>query len=254
MNHNPGSRTENGLEMMHVGRQNQHVKTYAQYCPIARTSEILAQRWTPIIIRNLLNGPASYSSLADQAPGIPRSLLTSRLRELQSAELVERKPNASGPGIVYQLTQPGQDLATVITAMGNWGERWLEVTPQHADPLYFLNSWINVYLNKEALPDRRVVARFEFTDQPSKTSPMWVIFEREAPEVCRDDPGYPEDLIIKGESVALAEWHLGRTEWTDTITDGRITVAGIPKLTKALPTWNQRSRWVTTQHPQTNRP
>ncbi|MCL1601489.1 MAG: helix-turn-helix transcriptional regulator, partial [Actinomycetia bacterium] len=69
------------------------MKTYAQYCPIARTSEILAQRWTPIIVRSLLNGSSSYNSLVDQAPGIPRSLLTSRLRELQSAGLVVKVAN-----------------------------------------------------------------------------------------------------------------------------------------------------------------
>lgn len=225
------------------------MKSYAQYCPIARTSEILAQRWTPIIVRNLLNGPASYSELADQAPGIPRSLLTGRLRELQSAELVEKKPKASGRGTVYQLTKPGEDLAPVINAMGEWGERWLDVTPQHADPIYFLNSWINNYLNRDALPDHRVVARFEFTDQPKKLSPTWVIFDRHDPEVCRDDPGYPEDLIIRGESVALTEWHLGRTRWIDTINSGRITISGIPKLARALPTWNHRSRWATAKHP-----
>lgn len=226
------------------------VKSYAQYCPIARTSEILAQRWTPIIVRNLLNGPATYSSLADQAPGIPRSLLTSRLRELQATDLVEKTPKPDGRGSVYRLTTPGEDLATVIDAMGNWGERWLEVTTQHADPLYFLNSWVDVYLNEDALPDHRVTARFEFTDQPPKVSPMWVIFHRQQSEVCRQDPGYPEDLIIRAESVALAEWHLGRIEWAHATKQGRITVEGIPKLKRAFPTWNRRSRWKDTQHRQ----
>lgn len=230
------------------------MKTYAQYCPIARTSEVLARRWTPIIIRNLLNGPSSYSSLADQAPGISRSLLTSRLRELESLDLVVKTRNESGAGSVYQLTRPGEDLATVIHAMGEWGERWLRVTPEHADPLYFLNSWINLYLNTDALPDRRVVARFEFTDQPPKISRLWVIFDLDNPEVCREDPGYPEDLIIRGESVALAEWHLGRTEWNDIIHQRRISVSGIPKLKKAIPTWNKRSRWTSSQHFQNTRP
>lgn len=225
------------------------MKTYAQYCPIARTSEILAQRWSPIIIRNLLNGPATYSSLVDQAPGIPRSLLTARLRELQSAELVEKRSRDHGSGTVYSLTEPGQDLATVISAMGSWGERWLEVTPRHADPVYFLNSWISTYLNRDALPEERVVARFEFDDQPNKLSPMWVIFDSEDSEVCRHHPGYEEDIIIKGESVALTEWHLGRTEWADMINSGRITVQGIPRLVRALPTWNLRSRWTTARHP-----
>lgn len=225
------------------------MKTYAQYCPIARASEILAQRWTPIIVRNLLNGPSSYSSLADQAPGIPRSLLTSRLRELQSLALVVKTPNPSGTGNVYTLTEPGKDLARVINAMGAWGERWLELTPQHADPVYFLNSWINNYLNHDTLPDRRVVVRFDFVDQPPKTSPMWVIFEKHNPEVCRRNPGYDEDLIVKGEAVALAEWHLGRLEWERAVMSGRITTSGIPKLARALPTWNQRSRWVNSPHP-----
>jgi DNA-binding HxlR family transcriptional regulator len=230
------------------------MKTYAQYCPIARTSEILAQRWTPIIVRNLLNGPSSYSSLADQAPGIPRSLLTSRLRELQSAALVVKKSNPSGAGTVYTLTEPGADLARVIDAMGAWGERWLDVTPQHADPLYFLNSWIHNYLNHDNLPEERVVVRFEFTDQPPKTSPMWVIFDKHNPEVCRTYPGYNEDLIVKGEAVALAEWHLGRIEWTQVITSGRITISGIPKYATTLQTWNQRSRWTSSPHPPNDPP
>ena len=239
--------------MKYAKRDTRAVKTYAQYCPVARTSEILAQRWTPIIVRNLLNGPSSYSALADQAPGIPRSLLTSRLRELQSAALVVKTSNPSGTGTVYALTEPGEDLAGVIDAMGTWGERWLEVTPRHADPVYFLNSWINTYLDRNALPEERVVVRFEFSDQPAKTSPMWVIFDRHDPEVCRSNPGYNEDLIVKGEAVALAEWHLGRTEWAQVVRSGRITISGARRFARALPTWNQRSRWTNSPHPQTTR-
>lgn len=227
------------------------MKTYNQYCPIARSSEILAQRWTPIIIRNLLNGPTTYNKLADQAPGIPRSLLTSRLRELRSARLVTKAQTPDGNGNVYQLTEAGQDLATVVSAMGEWGERWLDVTPKHADPVYFLASWINSYLNHDTLPNTRVTVRFDFTDQPAKVSPMWVVFDPHQSEVCRTHPGYDEDLIVTAESVALSEWHLGRIEWHDATRSGRITVDGIPKLAKALPTWNQRSRWTDATHPPT---
>ncbi|MDA2979022.1 MAG: helix-turn-helix domain-containing protein [Actinomycetota bacterium] len=229
------------------------MKTYNQYCPIARSSEILAQRWTPVIIRTLLNGPSTYTVLADQAPGIPRSLLTSRLRELQTSKLVTKAQDPATKGKVYELTESGQDLATVINAMGQWGERWLDVTPQHADPVHFLNSWINSYLNHDTLLDRRVTVRFEFTDQPVKVSPMWVIFEPHHSEVCRAYPGYEEDLIVTAESVALAEWHLGRIEWHHAVQDGRINISGIPQLAKALPTWNQRSRWTASAHPQTIR-
>ena len=230
------------------------VKIYNQYCPIARSSEILAQRWTPIIIRNLLNGPTTYTRLADQAPGIPRSLLTSRLRELQAAQLVVKTQPLDSKANLYGLTEAGEDLAAVISAMGRWGERWLDVTPQHADPVYFLNSWVNTYLNHDALPNERVTVRFRFTDQPVKFSPMWVVFDQEHSEVCRTDPGYDNDLLVTAESVALAEWHLGRTEWSHEIDRGRITVTGIPRLANALPKWNQRSRWTTATHPPTTRP
>ncbi len=225
------------------------MKTYSQYCPIARASEVVAQRWTPIIIRNLLNGSSTYSDLADQTPGIPRSLLTSRLRELQSLALVEHVPGADDRGQVYQLTEPGKDLAAVINAMGSWGERWLDVTPEHADPVYFLNSWVNTYLNYDELPSHRVVVRFDLIDQPAKLTPMWVIFDQEDSEVCRDYPGYEEDLIVTAESVALAEWHLGRLEWRQAVAAGRVTITGMPRLARALPNWNRRSIWTSSTHP-----
>lgn len=216
------------------------VKTYAQYCPIARASEILAQRWTPIIVRNLLAGASTYNRLADGAPGIPRSLLTSRLRELVSAGLVEK----SGDAGEYHLTEAGEDLARVLDAMGQWGERWLDVTPDHANPIYMLNAWVNTYLNRDALPVRRVVVRFQFRDQPPKVNPMWVIFNREDSEVCRQSPGFDDDLVVDAESVAIAEWHLGRVEWNRAVAAGRISVEGPRALATALPTWNRRSVWA----------
>ena len=136
------------------------VKTYGQYCPIARASEILAQRWTPIIVRDLLAGPTTFTKLASGAPGLSRSLLTTRLRELQRLGLVVTTPNPSGFGSLYQLTETGADLGAVLDAIGAWGERWLEVAPEHADPGYLLNAWCTTYLAVERLPHRRVVARF----------------------------------------------------------------------------------------------
>lgn len=227
------------------------MRTYSQYCPIARASEILARRWTPIIVRDLLGGPTSYTSLANGAPGLSRSLLTSRLRELQGLGLVERVPGSNGTGSLYGLTEAGRDLGGVLEAMGNWGERWLDVTPQQADPAFVLNAWSSRYLAVDALPDVRVVVRFDFTDQPVKGNRFWMIFQSDSSEVCRTHPGFDEDLIVRTESVALAEWHLGRTEWVQAIRAGRIHVTGSQDLARSLPTWNLRSQWVTTDHHQT---
>jgi len=225
------------------------VKTYRQYCPIARASEILAKRWTPIIIRDLLNGPTTFSKLATGAPGLSRSLLTTRLRELQRLGLVETAARPEGNGNVYQLTAAGADLADVLQAVGNWGERYLEVAPEHADAGYLLNSWARSYLATDKLPKHRVVARFDFPDQPKKGSSLWIIFDGDNTEVCIQPPGFEEDLVVRAESVALAEWHLGRIEWADALKDDRIQVTGLPRLAAALPTWNRRSRWVGSEHP-----
>ena len=225
------------------------MRTYGQYCPIARASEILAQRWTPIIVRDLLNGPTTYSRLADGAPGLSRTLLTTRLRELQRVGIVETTKSPNGKSSLYGLTEAGKDLGDVLLAIGSWGERWLEVAPEHADPGFVLNSWCKMYLAYDKLPERRVVARFDFPDQPRKGSPLWLVFDGDNSEVCRKAPGFEEDLVVKAESVALAEWHLGRTEWAAAVQSGRIQVTGLPRLAKALPTWNRRSKWVPADHP-----
>jgi DNA-binding HxlR family transcriptional regulator len=217
------------------------VRTYGQYCPIARASEVLAERWTPIILRNLLNGTTTFTELADGAPGLSRTLLTSRLRELERVGVVETTPHPMGRGFLYGLTEAGKDLHGVMAAMGKWGERWLELAPEHVDPGMVLHSWIKWYLIHELLPERRVVVRFDFLDLPKKGKRLWVIFHGDDSEICRTDPEFDEDLVVHAQARALAEWHLGRIEWTDAIHAQRIHVSGPRDLARGLPTWNRRS-------------
>jgi DNA-binding HxlR family transcriptional regulator len=97
------------------------MKTYGQYCPIARASEVLAERWTPIILRNLLLGSTTFSEIAAGAPGLSRTLLTTRLRELERAGVVQLTPNPTGRRSHYQLTEAGKDLADVMRPWGPGG-------------------------------------------------------------------------------------------------------------------------------------
>ena len=109
------------------------MRTYGQYCPIARTSELLAERWTPIIIRNLLTGCRSFGELLEGAPGISKALLAQRLELLEDHGILTRQPSPSGRGGHYVLTEKGQALKAVTDAMGAWGAQWLEVEPHHID-------------------------------------------------------------------------------------------------------------------------
>ena len=188
------------------------MRTYGQFCPIARGSEILAERWTPIILRNLLLGCRTFNEIAAGAPGLSRALLARRLRELERAGVLEIRPKPNGRGSVYEPTPAGKDLAGVLEAIGGWAERWTALTGEHADPDVVLWSWYQSHVRRDLLPDV---------------------------EICRFDPGFGDDLVVGIEDpVAFASWHMGRLGWTAALRSGGITVTGPRALRQAFPTWN----------------
>jgi DNA-binding HxlR family transcriptional regulator len=214
------------------------MRTYGQFCPIARGSEILAERWTPIILRNLLLGCRTFNEIAAGCPGLSRALLARRLRELERAGVVEIRPKQNGRGSVYQPTPAGKDLAGVLEAIGGWAERWTELTDDHADPDVVLWSWRQSHVRHDLLPDRRVVVRFEFT-RGGRQVRIWVLIERREVELCRFDPGFGDDLVVGIEDpLAFASWHMGRLGWNAALRSGGITVTGPRALRQGFPTWN----------------
>src|SRR5436305_1204560 len=101
-----------------------YVPEYGQFCPVARGAEVFAERWTPLIVRELLNGSHRFSELQLGLPRISRNLLTQRLASLVSAGVVERRPAERGRGFSYHLTSAGEELRAVVEALGAWGYRW----------------------------------------------------------------------------------------------------------------------------------
>lgn len=110
------------------------MRSYGQFCPIARGSEIFAERWTPIILRNLLVGCRTFNEIAAAAPGLSRALLTRRLRELKRAGLVDICPKPDGRGSRYDPTPAAEAMWPVLQALGDWAQQWTELTSDHADP------------------------------------------------------------------------------------------------------------------------
>jgi DNA-binding HxlR family transcriptional regulator len=214
------------------------MKTYGQYCPIARTSEFFAERWTPIILRNLLAGCRTFTQLREGAPGIPKALLTERLSLLERYRIVQRLPPPKGRGAVYELTERGRELKGVCDAMGEWGARWLEIEPRHIDPVYVL--WATCRLvDVGRLPKAGVVARFELRDEPKRR--FWMLLQRPRAELCTAYPGRAEDLIVETDSETMTEWNLRRITFREALRAGRLRVEGPPALVRALPTWLQPS-------------
>jgi DNA-binding HxlR family transcriptional regulator len=218
------------------------MRTYGQYCPIARASELLTERWSVIILRNIVMvGCRTFNEIADGAPGLSRGLLSKRLRELQRAGVIEIRPKPNGPGSTYEPTQAGQELANVMVALQDWGARWAELTPEHAHPGVVLWGWVAFYLDGERLPRHRVLVRFDYPTLAGPGRRGWLLIERGDAEVCQKHPGGDEDLIVVvNDPLAFARWHLGELDWSDALRSGAIEVTGSPALARALPTWNRR--------------
>lgn len=214
------------------------MKTYGQACPIARASELLAERWTPIILRNLLLGCTTFNEIAAGAPLLSRTLLTKRLRELERAGVIEISAKPDGHGCVYELTQAGRELETILLAMGGWADKWMEVTFEQSDPDLLLWSWSQTFWRREELPDGRVVVRFDFR-RGGRRVRLWFLVEDKEVEICRRYPGFEEDLIVAIEDpLVFAEWHLGLVEWGKALRSEAIRVEGRRDLARSLPKWN----------------
>jgi DNA-binding HxlR family transcriptional regulator len=203
------------------------VRTYGQYCPVARATEILAMRWTPIIVRNLLLGAETFGEIQDGAPGIPRTLLSQRLQLLEQHGIVEKTP-----GRRYRLTAAGRELEGVIDALGVWGARWLEMAPQ-VDAGVTLWSLCR-QARPDELPGRRLVIRFDLADGPRRR--FWVVLEPPDSEVCVKPPGFDEDLVVATSSEWLAKWHMGRITLGEAMHEGLMRVEGPPDLVRTLAT------------------
>lgn len=217
------------------------MRTYAQYCPIARAAELLGERWSVVILRNILVGCYTFNEIAEGCPGLSRSLLSKRLRELQRAGVIEIRPKADGPGSLYEPTEAGRELAEVMVALQNWGRKWAEMKPEHAHPGVVLWVWLTFWLDRDRLPRRRVVVRFEFPTLEASARRSWLLIERGDAEYCLKHPGGEEELVVViHDPVTFARWHMAEIEWADALRSGDIEVTGSRALAKALPTWNRR--------------
>jgi DNA-binding HxlR family transcriptional regulator len=218
------------------------VRTYGQYCPIARGAEIFAERWTPLIIRNLHLGCRTFGEILEGAPGLSPTLLSQRLKHLERLDIVRSAAKPDGRGRRYELTPAGQGLFLVCVSLGEWGAHWLEIAPEHLDPFVALWSMCKA-LRRDRLPAGRVVIRFDFTGR-ARSERYWLIIERGETEICKEYPGLDEDLYVTAEAEAFVTWHAGRLSWAQACRDGRIRLHGPSQLVRAFPTWNARSMFA----------
>ena len=172
---------------------------YKQFCPVAMAAEVLCTRWTMVLMRELVAGTTRFNDLRRGVPRMSPALLSTRLKELELAGVVERKPLKSEKGVFeYHLTEAGQDLRPVVEAVGMWGQKWVEssLSLKNLDPSLLM--WdMRRNLNPTPLPSVRTVVQFLYSDLPVSKSNWWLVIEPEGDvDLCWSDPGFEINLYV----------------------------------------------------------
>jgi DNA-binding HxlR family transcriptional regulator len=228
--------TEIGLPATGAERDDAGMPDYGSFCPVALGTEVLADRWTPMILRELILGNTRFNDIARGLPGISRSLLVQRLRHLERRGVVELSPSPTGRGSEYHLTAAGRDLEPVVIALGRWAVQWLydDLDPHDVDPVTLM-WWMHRRVDEEQLPPGRVVVQFDHTAPAKQT--IWLVLDRGEASVCMQHPGFDSDVLVTTTTPALAEVFSGFVRWSAAVANGAIRVDGPPRLTKAMPKW-----------------
>ena len=211
------------------------MRGYAQYCPVAKASEILGDRWTLLIVREMLGGASGFNELQRGLPGISRSVLTDRMRALERAEVVERRTGPKGRTLEYRLTSAGRDLQPVVQAIGEWGATWsfTEPRPEELDPLLLI-VWMARHVDRQRLPHSRIVVKFDFR-APNRR--YWMVLEPSEVSVCHQHPGFDVDLEIVVDTSTLYRVYLGRADLGSAIRAGNLMMSGPRTLQRGFGHW-----------------
>jgi len=206
------------------------VTSFDEYCPIAMGVEVIGDRWTPLILRELIVGCTRFNDIHRGVPRMSRTLLSQRLRDLQRHGVVTHEDGE------YRLTPKGEELHPVIWGLGLWASKWCfdDPTEEQLDAQNLV--WrMHQFVVPEALPARRTTVEIQATGEGSGRH--WLVVEDGAATACRDDPGYEVDLLVRGDNAALHRWFMGRSTWREVTEAGLVRLDGPATLVRSFPRW-----------------
>lgn len=209
---------------------------YGQYCPVARASEILADRWTLLIVRELLADIHRFNDLDRGLPGISRGLLVERLRRLEDMGIVERLTAHGTRSVEYYLTAAGKQLQQIIDVLGGWGARWAfgNPRPSELDPVVLL-WWMKRRVHRHRLPRPRVVIQFDF--HGARMGSYWLVLERSDVSVCLQHPKFEIDVRVGADIDAFYRVWLGRISLGEALAHRRVRLQGQPAAVRDFASW-----------------
>ena len=208
---------------------------YHQFCPVAKAMELLDERWTLLVVRELISGSEQFNQLRRGLPRMSPTLLSRRLTQLERAGLLERRVDDGT--VRYLLTPAGQELRPVVEAVGAWGVRWVgELGDRDLDPKLLLWDMHRNVVADEVPPGKTVVA-FRFSDVVAGRADWWLVIEPQQTDVCDSDPGLDVVVRVDASLRALVAVWLGDRTWTDALRTGDVALHGPEELRRGFPAW-----------------
>ena len=223
------------------------MSTYGQFCPIAKAMEVLDERWTLLVVRELLLGSRHFNELRRGNPKMSPALLSKRLRSLERAGVVRR--TGEGGRSSYTLTASGEELRPVVEALGAWGVRWIgELGEEDLDP--HLLMWdVRRTVPVESWPRRRTVLAFRFEDVAAKAGRWWLCVSGNDVDICDYDPGFEVDATITTSLRTMTEIWRGDRPWSQALKAGLVTVDGPSTVSRDVPAWLGQSTLAAVPRP-----
>ncbi len=210
---------------------------YGQFCPISKAVEVLGERWTLLVIRELLLGNTQFNQLQRALPRMSPTTLSKRLTELQETALIVRRPISGQQAYEYQLTPAGRELYPVILQLGEWGMRWARGQMSDADlDVGMLMADIQRRIDPSQLPSGRTALRFKFTDL-EKYADWWVEIQDDDVALCLDDPGHDIDVYFTTDLRTMTEIWMGDLSIREARTKGKLKIVGPPVYLKNPQAW-----------------
>lgn len=216
------------------------MKTYAQFCPLAQATQLLCERWTLIVVRELIAGSTRFGEIHKGVPLMSPTLLSARLKQLTKCGVIEVTGNKGHHS--YHLTLAGRELRPVVELLGAWGHRWARSDLSKGDLDAGLLMWdMRRSVDPTIFPNHRVVVQFDFPDAPEGTRVWWLVSEGGEIDLCLSDHGYDVDIMIACPlKVMTGIWVCERT-FNKAVEEGAISVKGEPRLAKKLQDWLRSS-------------
>jgi DNA-binding HxlR family transcriptional regulator len=223
------------------------MSTYGQFCPVAKAMELLDERWTLLVVRELLQGSRHFNDLRRGLPKMSPALLSKRLKSLNRAGVVERIDTDGRTS--YVLTPCGQELAVVVHALGEWGVRWIpELGEDELDP--HLLMWdIRRTISVDAWPRARTVVAFRLTGVAPKAARWWLMVSEGTADICDFDPGYEVAATVETSLLTLIQLWRGDLSWSRAVLNGTIAIDGATDARRAVPSWLGQSQMASVPRP-----